>query len=143
MWSERIALEAAYKDPGRLFGPPLALLEEDKRRKYVINRLPKIEKEIAKLCREYESANGRAFLINGVTFEQFCFDRENQHEAEVQKEREMKKMKSKQQTMMEATYGSTRQKTPARKDMTMRNRTAVKRLQDSRVAPKPSVSSKP
>ena len=140
LWDKRIILDAAYKDPGRLFVKPLALLEENKKRNYVINRLPKVEKEIFRLCREYEDSHGRPLMVEGVTFEQLCSDRENRYEAEVQHEREVKKQQNKKQTMLEATYGSTKAKTPSRTNMTMRNRTTVKRLQDSKlVAPKPSV----
>ncbi|BGP42853.1 Microtubule bundling protein [Rhodotorula kratochvilovae] len=65
-------LEAAAADPSRLMdksrGAAARLAQEAKDRKRVDRQRPKLEAELRVLIPQWEAANGRPFLINGVGF---------------------------------------------------------------------------
>ncbi|GAA5904833.1 hypothetical protein JCM5296_005085 [Sporobolomyces johnsonii] len=64
------ALEAAAADPSRLTsrGSSARLLQEERDRKRVQKEKPKLEAELRSLIPQWEAANNRPFLVNGVSF---------------------------------------------------------------------------
>ena len=68
LWADRLQLETCMKDPTRL-GNFKALREEEKRRNRVNKRLPKVVEEIQKMTSDYLNANGKEFLIRGMSFQ--------------------------------------------------------------------------
>ena len=65
LWQRLVALESKENDPGRFKNRGGQLLREEKERKLMSSKLPKIREEITELANEYESRNHRKFLING------------------------------------------------------------------------------
>ncbi|EDV44572.1 uncharacterized protein Dana_GF20258 [Drosophila ananassae] len=78
MWARMIALEAKANDPNRFNNRGGQLLKEQKERKAITAKLPKIEQQIAELVEEYVSQAKVPFLVNGVNIlEQMAADWEN------------------------------------------------------------------
>ena len=70
IWSVRIDLERRSKDPSRL-GNYKLLAQEEKDRKRVNTRLPKLEEKLKEAITKYELENGMPFLVGGVPFKDY------------------------------------------------------------------------
>ena len=70
IWSVRIDLERRSKDPSRL-GNYKLLAQEEKDRKRVNTRLPKLEEKLESAIMQYEYDNGIPFLVGGVPFKEY------------------------------------------------------------------------
>lgn len=60
-----IALEAKESEPGRYNNRGGQLLKEEKERKMISNKLPKIEGQLKQLVSNYEETHNRPFKIYG------------------------------------------------------------------------------
>jgi hypothetical protein len=65
-----LLLERKSKDPSRL-GNYKALAQEEKDRKRVNTRLPKIKEKLFAAIESYEVEHGCAFLVGGVPFKDY------------------------------------------------------------------------
>ncbi|XP_067637944.1 protein regulator of cytokinesis 1-like [Eurosta solidaginis] len=65
LWDRMIALEAKATDPGRYNNRGGQLLKEEKERKTIATKLPKIEQQIRNLVLEFEEQEHQEFLVHG------------------------------------------------------------------------------
>ncbi|XP_046735023.1 protein regulator of cytokinesis 1-like [Diprion similis] len=66
MWQQIENLEQRANDPNRYQNRGGQLLAEEKERKVIQKKLPKIEKELEGLLEDYQSKNGKPFTTHGV-----------------------------------------------------------------------------
>ncbi|XP_015179378.1 PREDICTED: protein regulator of cytokinesis 1-like [Polistes dominula] len=64
-------LEYRANNPDRLKNRGGQLLAEEKERKVIQRKLPKIESQLHHLVEEYETRHGETFYVNGVSLEEF------------------------------------------------------------------------
>jgi len=108
-WHTRLEMEARAKDKSRLLGRGRNnLLEEEKERKAVQRRLPRIEKELMTLVEAFEEANqgSQEFRLKGMSIAEYIRDAKAEHKAEVKDEREIKKDLKKKIVEQETIYGT-------------------------------------
>lgn len=65
LWDRMNALEAKASEPGRYNNRGGQLLKEEKERKTIATKLPKIEQQICELVRQYEEREHAPFLVYG------------------------------------------------------------------------------
>ncbi|XP_049543191.1 protein regulator of cytokinesis 1-like [Anopheles darlingi] len=65
MWERMLALESKTNDPNRYNNRGGKLLEEEKERRRIGTKLPKVEQKLRDACFEYETKHGRPFTIYG------------------------------------------------------------------------------
>ncbi|XP_023167756.1 anaphase spindle elongation protein 1-like [Drosophila hydei] len=65
LWTRMEALEEKAKKPNRYHNRGGALLREERERKTISIKLPKIEQQLRELVQAYEQGNGRPFLVQG------------------------------------------------------------------------------
>jgi len=65
LWERMSALEAKSQEPGRYNNRGGQLLKEEKERKIIASKLPKIEQELVNICKEYENENNKKFTMHG------------------------------------------------------------------------------
>ncbi|TMW49157.1 hypothetical protein DOY81_005747, partial [Sarcophaga bullata] len=65
LWERMNALEAKASEPGRYNNRGGQLLKEEKERKTIATKLPKIEQQISELVRQYEEREHAPFLVYG------------------------------------------------------------------------------
>ena len=65
LWERMNALEAKASEPGRYNNRGGQLLKEEKERKKIATKLPKIEQQISELVRQYEEREHAPFLVYG------------------------------------------------------------------------------
>ncbi|XP_035788517.1 protein regulator of cytokinesis 1-like [Anopheles albimanus] len=70
MWDRMLALESKSSDPSRYNNRGGKLLEEEKERRRIGTKLPKVEQKLREACFEYESKNGRPFMIYGRSLQE-------------------------------------------------------------------------
>ncbi|XP_017002312.3 protein regulator of cytokinesis 1 [Drosophila takahashii] len=66
LWARMEALEAKANDPNRFNNRGGQLLKEEKERKAMSTRLPKVDQQITELVKVYEVQENTPFLVNGV-----------------------------------------------------------------------------
>jgi len=66
LWTRMEALEAKANDPNRFNNRGGQLLKEEKERKTIMSRLPKIDQQITELVQVYMSETHTPFLVHGV-----------------------------------------------------------------------------
>lgn len=71
LWEKGKELDQRANDPERLHNRGGQLLIEEKERKLIQKKLPKLEEQINDLIRIYEAENGEPFTINGMSCDQF------------------------------------------------------------------------
>ncbi|KAK2575525.1 hypothetical protein KPH14_011245 [Odynerus spinipes] len=71
LWSKMNELEHRANNPDRLNNRGGQLLAEEKERKVIQKKLPKIETQLRSLINEYETKQEEPFCINGVSLEEF------------------------------------------------------------------------
>lgn len=64
LWERMLTLESKENEPGRLKNRGGQLLKEERERKMIATKLPKIKDEITELVEVYEAEN-RQFLVHG------------------------------------------------------------------------------
>nr|XP_017002379.2 LOW QUALITY PROTEIN: protein regulator of cytokinesis 1 [Drosophila takahashii] len=65
LWARMEALEAKASEPNRFNNRGGQLLKEEKERKAITSKLPKIEQQITELVQAYESQENTPFLVHG------------------------------------------------------------------------------
>lgn len=70
LWEKMKELDAKANDPGRFANRGGQLLKEEKERKALNSRLPKIETQLINLCHVYQESHGKIFTINGKSVEE-------------------------------------------------------------------------
>lgn len=66
LWSQLEILQNKEQDPKRYNNRGGQLLKEEKERKMLMSKLPKIEDRLTQACDQYEKETNRPFTINGV-----------------------------------------------------------------------------
>ncbi|KOX76700.1 Protein regulator of cytokinesis 1 [Melipona quadrifasciata] len=66
LWTKMKELLQRANHPDRFYNRGGQLLMEEKERKTIQKKLPKIEEELRNLVKEYESTHGETFTINGI-----------------------------------------------------------------------------
>jgi hypothetical protein len=98
-------LEEKEKDPSRLNNRGGALMKQQKAKRKLLNKMPKLERKIhetaADLGRKCPNLNGNSSV------EEFLLGLQEDHEAEKYAEREAKKIEKTHQLMQESKYGVT------------------------------------
>jgi len=126
-WIKQLEMEARSKDKNRLMGRGRNnLLEEEKERKAVQRRLPKVEKELMTFVEAYAEANTSEFVVMGMSVSDYICDQKAEHNFEVKEEKEIKKVIKKQQLENETRYGINA------KTMTPINQTSAALMKSSR-----------
>ncbi|XP_066600313.1 protein regulator of cytokinesis 1-like [Prorops nasuta] len=90
-------LEQRANDPDRFHNRGGQLLAEEKERKLINKKLPKIEDELRKLIQDYEIKNGEPFFIKGHKFDDYlqdCWDAHNLEKENKKRTREEAREKS-------------------------------------------------
>lgn len=64
-------MEQRAQDPERLHNRGGQLLIEEKERKALTKKMPKLEEQLRLLIQEYENKNGEPFTIDGMIFDDF------------------------------------------------------------------------
>lgn len=70
LWTKMKELLQRANHPDRFYNRGGQLLMEEKERKTIQKKLPKIENELRNLIKEYESTHGETFTMNGVPVEE-------------------------------------------------------------------------
>ncbi|KAH8419695.1 hypothetical protein KR009_001114, partial [Drosophila setifemur] len=65
LWTRMVALEAKASEPNRFNNRGGQLLKEEKERKAITSKLPKIEQQITELVQAYEAQENAPFLVHG------------------------------------------------------------------------------
>jgi len=133
LWDDRLKLEISMKDPKRL-GNFKVLREEEKMRKRINTKLPKVVEEIKKNLGQLRG-QGKEFKILGMTFEELNEYQETEHDRQVQEERDLKKQEKMKTVSQESIYGVKKTTSlQGNKSVRSENKTLkpqVKRLQHS------------
>uniref|UniRef100_T1GEK7 Protein regulator of cytokinesis 1 n=1 Tax=Megaselia scalaris TaxID=36166 RepID=T1GEK7_MEGSC len=85
MWQRMEALEKKANEPGRYNNRGGQLLKEEKERKSISSKLPKIEESIKKLVQKYEDEHHRKFTIYGMDVNDLLENEWEQKRAEKEK----------------------------------------------------------
>ncbi|XP_052742117.1 protein regulator of cytokinesis 1 [Bicyclus anynana] len=92
LWLKMMELEARASEPGRYQNRGGQLLQEEKERKVIHNKLPKIEEQIRGLVVEYEAKSGSVFTVDGKPLLQLIED-----EWEIRRAERQNKMSARKQ----------------------------------------------
>ncbi|XP_033171030.1 protein regulator of cytokinesis 1 [Drosophila mauritiana] len=85
LWARMEALEAKANDPNRFNNRGGQLLKEEKERKTIMSRLPKIDQQITELVQVYMSQTNTPFLVHGDDIlERMSADWERHHQSKKQ-----------------------------------------------------------
>lgn len=85
LWERMLALEAKENEPGRFNNRGGQLLLEEKERKTISSKLPKLRAEITRMAQSYEMEQRRKFLVHGRDLEEVINEvYENRREVKVQ-----------------------------------------------------------
>ncbi|XP_005176662.1 protein regulator of cytokinesis 1 [Musca domestica] len=90
LWDRMAALEAKASEPGRYNNRGGQLLKEEKERKTIATKLPKIEQQISDLVREYEEREHSPFLVYGENIIEYMakqWDRKRKDKEQLQSAR--------------------------------------------------------
>ncbi|XP_076178878.1 protein regulator of cytokinesis 1-like [Ptiloglossa arizonensis] len=97
LWTKMKELLQRANDPDRFYNRGGQLLMEEKERKTIQKKLPKIEEQLRNLIKEYESMHGEIFTINGVSIEELLkesWEHLNEEKKTIKKARKEAKDKS-------------------------------------------------
>ncbi|KAL5287434.1 PRC1 family protein [Megaselia abdita] len=92
MWERMEALEKKASEPGRYNNRGGQLLKEEKERKSISSKLPKIEEAIKKLVQKYEDEHHRKFTIYGLGVNEMLESEWEQKKAEKEKVQSARKL---------------------------------------------------
>lgn len=124
LWDRMAALEAKASEPGRYNNRGGQLLKEEKERKTIATKLPKIEQQISDLVREYEEREHNPFLVYGENIIEFMakqWERKRKNKEQIQSAR---KNAAKTPGPPTATKTNTTMRTP----MSLKNASSVSSL---------------
>lgn len=106
MWCHLVVLQDKVHDPNRFSNRGGNLLLEERERKSLERKLPKIRDDIIKQAADFEKTTGEKILLYGVCVEDFFANQEQERSESLQREREMRAVKKKTQIQQETMYGS-------------------------------------
>ena len=108
VWFRKLDLENKGKDKGRLLGRGRNnLLEEEKQRKAVQKKLPKLERELQGLVDAFGEANpGLEFRLNGLKLGDYIREQKAEHNMEVTDEQSARKEIKRKILQHETMYGA-------------------------------------
>lgn len=113
LWSRMEALEAKASEPNRFNNRGGQLLKEEKERKAITSKLPKIEQQITELVQAYEAQENTPFLVHGENIlERMAADWERHRQAKQQSSARKKAPPSASKIMPPPATGSTAPRTP-------------------------------
>jgi Ase1/PRC1/MAP65 family protein len=123
LWSQMELLQNKESDPKRYNNRGGQLLKEEKERKMIALKLPKIEKKLVEMVEKFEEENNRPFTVNGVRV-QDIIDRDY----ETKRQEKLTKSGKKVQPTPLKTPGRNNMtaRTPLTVEQTIINRTAMK-----------------
>ncbi|XP_076653355.1 protein regulator of cytokinesis 1-like [Halictus rubicundus] len=106
LWLKMKELLQPTNDPDRLYNRGGQLLMEEKERKKIQKKLPKIEERLRNLIKEYESVNGEVFTVNGMSVEELLkesWEHLNEEKETIKKARKDAKDKSVKKGVLSST----------------------------------------
>ncbi|CAL7944982.1 unnamed protein product [Xylocopa violacea] len=117
LWLKMKELMQRANDPDRFYNRGGQLLMEEKERKTIQKKLPKIEDELKSLIAEYENEHGETFTIKGMPIEELLkesWEHLNEEKEIIKKARKEAKDKSTKKTLLSVSkrLGSSTKKTP-------------------------------
>ncbi|XP_017085621.1 protein regulator of cytokinesis 1 [Drosophila eugracilis] len=113
LWARMEALEAKANEPNRFNNRGGQLLKEEKERKAITSKLPKIEQQITELVQAYEAQENTAFLVHGQNIlDLMAADWERHRQAKQQNSARKKAPASASKFMPPPAPGSTAPRTP-------------------------------
>ncbi|XP_037726519.1 protein regulator of cytokinesis 1 [Drosophila subpulchrella] len=113
LWARMEALEAKASEPNRFNNRGGQLLKEEKERKAITSKLPKIEQQITELVQAYEAQENTAFLVHGENIlERMAADWERHRQTKQQNSARKKAPASASKNMPPPAPGSTAPRTP-------------------------------
>ncbi|XP_028257633.1 protein regulator of cytokinesis 1-like isoform X2 [Parambassis ranga] len=113
-WRLFLELEKKATDPTRFTNRGGNLLKEEKQRSELHKSLPKLEKNLKAQIDDWESSQGREFLVNGQKFLQYVEEQWELHRIEKEKEKQERHLKKSKQTEEDMLYG-TAVRTPSKR----------------------------
>lgn len=119
LWDHLRALDLKANDPNRYNNRGGQLLKEEKERKTINARIPKIQKQLSDLCEAYKERTNKDFTINGKTIEEII--QEEYERFEEQKTARKKPPTTSSTPMNGSRMGRTPQTGSALKNMTRNN----------------------
>jgi Ase1/PRC1/MAP65 family protein len=123
LWSQMELLQNKEADPKRYNNRGGQLLKEEKERKMITLKLPKIEKKLVEMAEKFEEENNRPFTVHGVRVQDII---ERDYETK-RLEKLTKSGKKVQPTLLKTPgRGNMTARTPLTVEQTIINRTAMK-----------------
>ncbi|XP_047437342.1 protein regulator of cytokinesis 1b isoform X2 [Mugil cephalus] len=105
-WRLFLELEKKATDPTRFTNRGGNLLKEEKQRSELHKSLPKLEKKLKAQIDEWESEQGREFLVNSQKFLQYVEEQWELHRVEKEQEKLERHLKKSKQTEEDMLYGT-------------------------------------
>lgn len=118
LWIKMKELLQRANNPDRFYNRGGQLLMEEKERKTIQKKLPKIEEQLQSLIKEYESLHGEVFTINGMSIEELLqesWEHLNEEKETIKQARKEAKDKSVKKVTLSASKkaaSSSTKKTP-------------------------------
>lgn len=118
LWTKMKELLQRANDPDRFYNRGGQLLMEEKERKTIQKKLPKIEEQLGNLIKDYESIHGEVFTINGMSVEELLkesWEHLNEEKETIKKARKEGKDKSIKKATLSAskkTISNSSKRTP-------------------------------
>lgn len=106
LWLKMKELMQPTNDPDRFYNRGGQLLLEEKERRIIQKKLPKIEERLQNLIKEYETINGEAFTVNGTSVEELLkesWEHLNEEKETIKKARKEAKDKSIKKGVLSST----------------------------------------
>ncbi|XP_055679225.1 protein regulator of cytokinesis 1-like [Lutzomyia longipalpis] len=92
LWEQMLALEKSASNPNRFNNRGGQLLREEKERKKVASKLPKIEAQLVELVQKYEATEGKKFMMRGQFVEDVIANDHEKRKQEKEKVMSARKM---------------------------------------------------
>lgn len=124
-----IALDAKENEPGRLNNRGGQLLKEEKERKMIASKLPKIRAQIIDMAEAFEKVNQRKFLVWGEDIIDVIENDYNNRQ--MIKEQHMSARKAIKENVTMSAQKTLRTPMSAAKNMGLRAQTSIKRIASS------------
>ncbi|XP_043201275.1 protein regulator of cytokinesis 1-like isoform X1 [Amphibalanus amphitrite] len=114
LWTKMIELEDRVNDPARFSNRGGQLLLEEKERKKIARRLPKVESDLQQLIQRWESQHNATFRVFGYDFAAYIEQQKKEYNERKEQEREERANKKAHQLEHETMFGA-RPVTPAKR----------------------------
>ncbi|XP_037094199.1 protein regulator of cytokinesis 1-like [Pollicipes pollicipes] len=114
LWKKMLELEERANDPARYSNRGGQLLLEEKERKKIARRLPKVESDLQQLIQRWECQHNTTFLVHGHDFAAYIEQQKLDHQERKEQERVERASKKANQLEHETMFGA-RPVTPAKR----------------------------